>query len=301
MATDLTSPLSATAETNVAITLTPPVARRSRPYVRHWRLMLAATVLVLIVLSAIFAPWLAPVDPDAMDLAAALQAPSHLHWFGTDPLGRDVLSRTLFGARMSLFIAFCAVFLAGVAGAAIGILSAYFGGWIDGMVMRAADIQYALPPVILAMVLIGIIGPNTSNVIIVITLTNWARFARVLRAEALSLSQRDFVLLARLAGASPWRIALRHLLPGVRDTFLVLLTLDIGLIIILESALSFLGLGVQPPTPSWGSMISDGRAYLENAWWISVMPGLMLMLTVLAANQLGDAFRELRYSAREVE
>ena len=261
-------------------------------WTRHWQFHLSVAVLAIVIVSAALAPWLTAYDPNGIDLSSALQAPSLAHWFGTDQLGRDVLSRTMFGARLSLFIAFCAVFLAGCGGTLIGILSAYFGGWIDSVTMRLADIQYSLPPVILAMVVIGVIGPNTANVIIVVTIANWARFARVIRAEALSIKHRDYVLLARLAGASPLRVALRHILPNVRNTFLVLLTLDIGLIIILEAALSFLGLGVQPPDPSWGTMISDGRGQLEHAWWTSVMPGIVMMLTVLAANLAGDHLRD---------
>jgi len=252
----------------------------------------AGAILVLVAGAALLAPAVAPFDPNGMDLAGALQPPSGEHWFGTDQLGRDVFSRAVYGGRLSLFIAVCAVAVAGMGGAVLGVLAGYRGGWIDDVIMRLGDIQYALPPVILAMVLVGVVGPSTTNIIAVIVLANWARFARVIRAEALTLKHRDFVLLARLSGASPGWVVLRHILPNVRSTLLVLLTLDIGLIIILEATLSFLGLGIQPPDPSWGGMIADGRGYLERAWWTSVAPGGVLLLTVLAANALGDGLRE---------
>jgi len=258
---------------------------------RRARLILALFILTIVLGGALLAPWVAPFDPNAMDLGNSLQPPSAEHWFGTDQLGRDVFSRAIVGGQLSLMIALAVVVLAGTAGTLLGIVAGYRGGWIDGIIMRVADIQYALPPVILAMVMVGAVGPSTTNIVAVITLANWARFARVIRAEALSLRHRDFVLLARLAGASHLRIVLVHILPNVRNTLLVLLTLDIGLIIILEATLSFLGLGIQPPDPSWGSMIADGRGYLERAWWTSILPGCVLMLTVLAVNLLGDSLR----------
>lgn len=258
---------------------------------RQRQLACAVAVFAVIVLGTVFAPWLSAYDPNAIDLSATSQAPSLDHWFGTDQMGRDVLSRTLHGGRISLLIAFCAVVLAGFFGAIAGTLSAYVGGWFDNVVMRIVDAQYALPPVFLAMVVIGVLGPSTLNIIAVVTLANWVRFARIIRAEALSLRERDYVLIARLAGASPLYVAIRHLLPNVRDTFIVLLTLDIGLIVFMEAALSFLGLGVQPPDPSWGGMIAEGRSFLEMAWWTSILPGTVLMATVLSTNLIGEWFQ----------
>ena len=252
----------------------------------------AAAVLAVIVAAAVFAPWILPQDPNAIDLAATFQPPGAAHWFGTDQMGRDVLTRTLFGGRISLLIAFCAVILAGFFGAIAGILSAYIGGWFDTVVMRIVDAQYALPPVFLAMVVVGVLGPSTFNIIAVVTLANWVRFARIIRGEALSLRERDYVLVARMAGASPLYVALRHLLPNVRNTFVVLLTLDVGLIVFMEAALSFLGLGIQPPDPSWGGMIAEGRSYLESAWWTSILPGAVLMATVLCTNLIGESFQD---------
>lgn len=282
-----------TVELGITTAIRPP----RRPF-EFWRVARSAYVLqaiaiiVLVAGAAVFAPLIIPYDPNAIDLGNGLRPPSAAHWFGTDQLGRDVLSRVILGGRISLFIAACAVLLAGLGGALLGLVAGYRGGWIDEVTMRLAEIQYALPPVILAMVLVGVIGPSTTNIIIVVSLANWARFARVIRAEALSLRHRDFVLLARIAGASTWWIVLRHILPNARATLIVLLTLDVGLIIILEATLSFLGFGIQPPDPSWGTMIADGRGYLEQAWWISLSPGAVLLLTVLAFNVLGDALGE---------
>lgn len=246
---------------------------------------------VLIVAASALAPWLTRIDPNAIDLSSTFHAPGLHHWFGTDQMGRDVFTRTLYGGRISLLIAFCAVLLAGFFGALAGLLSAYIGGRFDATLMRLVDAQYALPPVFLAMLIVGICGPSMTNIIVVVTLANWGRFARIIRAEALSLRERDFILLARLAGASPLHVALHHLLPNVRNTFVVLLTLDIGLVIFMEAALSFVGLGVQPPDPSWGGMIADGRNYLDTAWWLSALPGLVLIATVLCGNRIGESLQ----------
>lgn len=267
------------------------LARSTRRLART-QLGVALAVFAVILAAALFAPWLAPFDPTAISLGETFLAPSATHWFGTDQLGRDILSRAIHGASISLFIAGCAVLLAGGIGTLLGILGGYFGGVADAVVMRLADIQLAFPAVILALVLAGAIGVNIGNLILVLTLANWARFARVTRGEVLSLKARDFVLLARLAGASRLWIMLRHIAPNIVGTFVVLATLDVGSVIVLESTLSFLGLGIQPPTPSWGAMIAEGRGFLSSAWWVCVLPGVVLIATVLAANLLGDALRD---------
>lgn len=265
---------------------------RSRRLLARLQLGLAFAVFGAVLVAALFAPWVAPFDPVAISLSDTFQAPSATHWFGTDQLGRDILSRAIAGARVSLLVAACAVLLAGVLGTALGLAGGYLGGAVDALVMRLADMQLAFPAVILALVLSGAIGVNLFNLILVLTLANWARFARVVRGEVLSLKSRDFVLLARLAGASPLWIMLRHIAPNIVGTFVVLATLDVGSVIILEATLSFLGLGIQPPTPSWGSMIAEGRGFLSSAWWVCVAPGAVLIVTVLAANLLGDALRD---------
>ena len=265
--------------------------RRRSPWLPASQWLCGAIVLLLIAM-ALFPSVFAPYDPNAISLTATLKPPTAAHWFGTDQLGRDLLSRVVWGSRISLFVAFCAVLLAGVGGGLFGVAAGYLGGGVDALAMRLADIQLALPAVILALVLVGAIGFSMFNLIVVLSLANWARFARVTRAEALGLKQRDFVLLARLSGASTLRIVATHIVPNVANTFIVLATLDIGVIVVLEATLSFLGLGVQPPTASWGTMIADGRGYLETAWWICGAPGIVLMIAVLSANLLGDALRD---------
>jgi peptide/nickel transport system permease protein len=267
-------------------------ARSGLRHARRLQLALAVPIALMLIVMAIAPGWLATHDPEIIALDSILQAPSSQHWFGTDQLGRDLFSRVVFGARISLFVAFCAVALAGILGGLLGIAAGYLGGIFDSIAMRLADIQLALPAIILALVLAGVIGFSLGNLILVLSLANWARFSRVTRAEALSLRSRDFVLLARVAGASRLRVMVAHIMPNVMNTFIVLATLDVGIIIILEATLSFLGLGVQPPTPSWGGMISDGRNYLEEAWWICGIPGLALIATVSSANLLGDALRD---------
>lgn len=267
-------------------------AERSARWLGALQVWVAIGLLTIVFGSALFAAWVAPFDPNEIALDNSLAAPSAAHWFGTDQLGRDVLSRVIWGGQVSLFIAACAVALAGAFGTLVGLVAGYMGGVVDRAVMWIADVQFSLPAVILALVLVGAVGPSFTNIIIVLSLANWARFARVIRSEALSLRSRDFVMLAKLGGASPLRIVAHHILPNVLGTFIVLATLDVGLIIILEATLSFLGLGVQPPDPSWGTMIADGRGYLERAWWISIFPGLALMATVLSGNLLGDTLRD---------
>ena len=273
-------------------TLATSALERSPRWLASLQVWVAIILLAIVFGSALFAVFVAPYDPNEIGLDKALQAPSVQHWFGTDQLGRDVLSRVIWGGQVSLLIAACAVALAGAFGTLLGLVAGYLGGAVDRAVMWIADVQFSLPAVILALVLVGAAGPSFTNIVIVLSLANWARFARVIRSEALSLKSRDFVLLAKLGGASPVRIIAYHILPNVLGTFIVLATLDVGLIIILEATLSFLGLGVQPPDPSWGTMIADGRGYLERAWWISVFPGLALMATVLSGNLLGDALRD---------
>lgn len=275
----------------------PPIPRtevpqRSRRVWQRSQVSLAFVWLVLVIAVAVLASLIAPYEPNAINLRSALKPPSWAHHFGTDRLGRDVLSRTMYGLQISLFIAFCAVMVSGAVGSLLGLVSGYYRGWVDTVIMRLADLQFALPAVVLSMVLVGVIGPGVLNLVVALSLYKWARFARIIRAESLSLREREFILLARLAGATDLRIILRHLLPNVINTFLVLLTLDFGILIILEATLSFLGLGVQPPHPALGSLIADGRGQIGNAWWITIMPGLVLMATVLSINLLGDALRD---------
>lgn len=273
----------------IAVPAAPRRSRRLAARVQKWTAIVAVLVIGV---CALLAPLIVPFDPVAISLADTFQPPSAAHWMGTDPLGRDILSRVIAGARVSLTVALIVVGLAGLIGTTLGVVAGYLGGTADAVIMRLTDMQLAFPAVILALVLAGVIGVDMTNLVIVLTLANWARFARVTRGEVLSLKSREYVLLARLAGAGTGWILRRHIVPNVLGTLIVLATLDLGSVIVLEATLSFLGLGVQPPLASWGSMVAEGRSHLSNAWWICVLPGAVLIVTVLAANQLGDVLRE---------
>ena len=259
-----------------------------------------APVLILVgfALVAVFANMLAPHDPEVGKLAVRFRPPS---WqaggtteflLGTDHLGRDVLSRLIFGARVSIVVGFTAVIVAGAIGTALGILSGYLGGWVDQVIMRITDTWLALPALTFAIFLAAIVGPSEMNIVIILGAVYWTRYARVIRGEVLSLKERDFVRLAIVAGLSKWKIMARHILPNVINTAIVLGTLMLGVVIVTEAALSFLGVGVPPPKPAWGLMLADGkRGLMVGYWWLTVLPGTCIMLMVLSANLLGDWLR----------
>ncbi len=211
---------------------------------------------------------------------------------GTDPLGRDILTRIIYGARVSIIIAGAALAVGGGFGTLVGLVSGYYGGKIDIILMRFADITLAFPLILFAILLVMVLGPSMMNVIIAISLVLWARYARVIRGEVLGLMQRDFIARARVSGASDWRIMMRHLLPNVMPTLIVLLTLQVGWVIIVEASLSFLGAGIPPPTPAWGGMLAEGKEYVSTAWWVTTAPGVAIMLVVMAFNLCGDWMRE---------
>jgi len=259
--------------------------------------VIPGVILLAVLLAAVFAPWLAPHDQDVFDLAASLKPPAWMadgsidHLLGTDNMGRDIWSRIIFGARISLLVGFLAVGLAGTVGTILGLLAAYFEGWIDALIMRLVDIQMSVPSILLALILSAAIGPGLTTVILVIMIVYWTYYARLVRSEVLSVKTRDFVALARIVGCRDGRILFRHILPNVINSIVVLATVQLGTVIIFEATLSFLGLGVQPPTPAWGSMLADGRTYISTAWWLSVFPGIAIMLTVLSMNLFGDWLR----------
>jgi peptide/nickel transport system permease protein len=256
-------------------------------------LTLAAAVLLgLLALAALAAPWAAPHDPFEVDLAAALLPPSADHWLGTDALGRDVLSRLIFGARISLVIGFIAVGVAVLIGVLVGAIAGFAGGWVDGATMRGVDIMLAFPDIFLLLTVIALLGPSIYVIMAVIGLTSWMGVARLVRAEVLSLKEREFVLASRALGASTWRLLARHLVPNALGPVLVAATLGVGGAILTESALSFLGLGVQPPTPSWGNILNEGRVALGVAWWLIVPPGLAILVTVLSFYIVGEGLRD---------
>ena len=260
--------------------------------------VIGLAIILLLVLMAIFAQQIAPYDPTAGSLLERLKPPvwqdggSAAHLLGTDVLGRDTLSRLIYGARTSLAVAVIAILVAGTFGSALGIAAGYLGGWVDVIVMRMADLAFSFPTILLAMVLAVIFGASFANIVLVISLVLWAEYARMARGESLKIKSMDFVALARVAGISKTTIMLRHILPNVANSLIVLGTLQVGVVIILESSLSFLGVGMPPPTPDWGAMISEGRSYVVTAWWLSLVPGVAILLTVLAFNLLGDALTE---------
>jgi peptide/nickel transport system permease protein len=255
-------------------------------------------ILVTLALVAIFADLIAPHNPEIGSLSQRFRPPawsaggSTEHLLGTDHIGRDVLSRLIFGARVSMVVGFTAVFFAGIVGTALGILSGYLGGWVDQVIMRITDSWLALPALTFAIFLAAIVGPSETNIIIILGSVYWTRYARVIRGEVLSLKERDFVRLAIVAGCSKWKIMRRHLLPNVLNTAIVLATLMLGVVIVSEAALSFLGVGVPPPKPAWGLMLADGKkGLMAGYWWLTVFPGLCIVFMVLAANLLGDWLR----------
>jgi len=255
-------------------------------------------ILVVLVFTALFAEFIAPHNPEVGSLSQRFKPPAWVaggsaeHWLGTDHIGRDVLSRLIFGTRVSMIVGFTAVIFAGVIGTALGILSGFFGGWVDQVIMRITDAWMALPALTFAIFLAAIVGPSEWNIVIILGAVYWTRYARVIRGEVLSLKERDFVRLAIVAGCSRWKIMRKHLLPNVLNSAIVLGTLMLGVVIVTEAALSFLGVGVPPPKPAWGLMLADGKkGLMAGYWWLTVFPGVCIVLMVLSANLLGDWLR----------
>jgi peptide/nickel transport system permease protein len=241
---------------------------------------------------SLFAPWLAPYDPNSINLKEVLMPPSPGHLLGTDTLGRDVLSRIIFGSRVSLKVGFVAVGLATLIGLLVGALAGYYGGWVDQGLMRLVDLMLCFPAFFLILAVIAVLEPSIWNIMAVIGLTSWMGVARLVRAEFLSLREREFVTAARALGAGDARLITRHMLPNALAPVMVSATLGVAGAILTESALSFLGLGVQPPTPSWGNILTAGKDNIEIAWWLSVFPGLAILITVMSYNLLGEGIRE---------
>jgi peptide/nickel transport system permease protein len=290
---DTAPPPAVSAET-AEITATRSRRRAGIP----WRLLVPALPVLLAVLAAVLAPWLSPQSPTTGELAARLRPPfwqeggSLQRVLGSDLLGRDVLSRLLWGARISLLIAIAATVLGAAVGSLIGLLAGYYRGPLDGTVTKLIDVQLAFPFVLFAISVIAVAGPSVMVLVVVLAIGSWVGHARIVRGLVLSLREREYVQAARALGAAGPRIVGRHLLPNVLSVILIIATFDVGRIIILESTLSFLGLGVQPPTPSWGSDLRDAAVYIRRAWWTATFPGLAIMLVVLGVNLLGDALRD---------
>ncbi|HKZ16568.1 MAG TPA: oligopeptide ABC transporter permease [Geobacteraceae bacterium] len=249
-------------------------------------------IVVVLFLMSFLAPYITPYDPSTIDAYHVLMPPTAQHWMGTDELGRDVFTRVIYGARISLKVGFVAVGIAVVIGTMIGLIAGYYGRWLDALLMRLVDIMLCFPTFFLILAVIAMLEPSIWYIMLVIGVTGWMGVARLVRAEVLSIRERDFILAARAIGASDLRIILRHILPNAMGPVLVAATLGVAGAILTESALSFLGIGVQPPTPSWGNILTSGKDYIGFAWWLSLYPGLAILVTVLAYNLLGEGIRD---------
>ncbi len=265
--------------------------RGARPWPRD--VLLGGILVGVFVLAALFAPWLAPCDPAAQRLEQRLEGPSAAHPLGLDELGRDILSRLLHGARVSLLVGLAVVALAGLFGGAAGALAGWAGGAVDAALMRLADVVLAFPGILLAIALVGVLGPALRHLVLALVAIGWVGYARLLRAQVLAWREREFVLAGRALGLPGWRLLVRHLLPNVLPPFLVQLSLGMAGAILAEASLSFLGLGIQPPTPSWGAMINAGRGHLLDAPHLTLVPGLAILMVVLGLSFLGDGLVEL--------
>ena len=279
------------------LTVEEPIVRRRTVPLFVWA---SATFLLVVVLAAAAAPLVSPFDPIRQSLRERLKAPAlfaeegrQRHLLGTDQLGRDILSRVIYGSRVSLAVGFAAVIIGGAIGGILGLISGYAGGVVDEIIMLVVDAQLAFPFILLAIGIIAVLGPSFGNLIIIVGLSGWVTYARLVRAQVLTIKEREFVIAIRGLGGSTWRILVSHIVPNTLAPFLVVTTLELARTILLESTLSFLGLGIQPPTPSWGGMLNEGRGYLDSAWWISAFPGLVLMLTALVVSRVGDWLRDV--------
>jgi peptide/nickel transport system permease protein len=255
--------------------------------------MVGLGIVVALVLMALLAPLIATHHPFAQDLASRLQPPSAAHWFGTDQYGRDIWSRVVHGSRLTLYIVLLVALTAPVAGLAIGTISGYLGGWTDIVLMRITDVFLAFPKLILALAFVSALGPGIENAVIAIAITSWPPYARIARAETMTIRNSDFISAVRLQGASPARIIAGHVVPLCTSSLIVRVTLDMAGIILTAAGLGFLGLGAQPPLPEWGAMISTGRQYLLDQWWVATLPGLAIFIVSLGFNLLGDGLRDV--------
>jgi len=256
-------------------------------------MLVGLALLVIFTFLALFAPILSPVDPIKQNISASLTAPGSDFLLGTDKLGRDILSRILYGARISLFVGLAVVAGAGTFGALVGVIAGYRRGWADEVLMRVTDIFFAFPSLILAMAIAGALGPSLRNALIAVAVVSWPVYARLIRGQVLVLREQEFIQAARAIGAPSLRIVLRHLLPNTLAPFLVQASFDMGAVILSVAGLSFIGFGAQPPTPEWGVMISEGRNYITTQWWLTAVPAVAILLLVAAFNLIGDGLRDL--------
>lgn len=263
-----------------------------RRFVRHRLAVAGASVLFVIVVLVVAAPWISPYDPASQDWSNRLQPPGGRHLFGTDQFGRDVFTRVLYGGRTSLVSGLLPVLFGGIGGTLLGLVAGFAGRWVDGIVMRAMDVLLALPSLFLALAVVGTLGPGWFNAVVAVSVVAVPAYARIVRSQVLALRQEVFVEAARAIGASPWRIMFRHVLPNTISPVLVQSTLSFGFAILSMAGLSFLGLGIQPPHTDWGDMLAVSRQFLPGAYWLGLFPGLFIMLVVLAVNLMGDGLRD---------
>ncbi|MCI8210457.1 D-ala-D-ala transporter subunit [Pseudomonas sp. S25] len=293
MTTSQATPMAAAVPASSMAALTGSAARMMRFLLRNPMTLAGLLVIAVLMIVALFAPWIASHDPLQQDLARALQAPGAAHWFGTDEYGRDVFSRLVYGSRVTLYIVLLVTVIVGPIGLLIGTVSGYFGGWVDSLFMRITDIFISFPSLVLALAFIAALGPGLEHAVIAIALTAWPPIARLARAETLSLRNADFVVAVKLQGGSPLRIIGRHIIPMCLSSVIIRLTMNMASIILTAAALGFLGLGAQAPLPEWGAMISSGRRYMLESWWLVAAPGATIMLVSLAFNLLGDGLRDV--------
>jgi len=294
-------------ETNVLVTEPDNRSSRTIAGIRSiWQQLIisktgfiGAVLVLVVVLIAIAAPLLTSHDPSAVNPLNRLKPPAWLeggkaeYWLGTDNLGRDMWSRIVYGARVSLIVGMGAVIVSGIIGAVLGLISGFYGKWLDAIIMRVGDAFMAIPTILFMLVVMAIVGPGMTTLIFVIGVTNWVPFTRVVRSEVLSMKERDFVFAARSIGAKNGRLIIKHILPNVMSSFIVICGMNVGTTIIMEASLSFLGLGIKPPDVSWGGMLSDGRQYVATSWWVATFPGLAITFTVLGVIFLGDWLRDV--------
>lgn len=269
-----------------------PAFKALKRFRRNGLAVFGAVVLILFILLALLAPWVTQFSPRTVTYTAITNAPSWTHWFGTDDLGRDVFSRVVYGARVSLGIGFFSILIASLIGTAVGIVSGYLGGWVDEIIMRIVDAMLALPFLVLAIVVSAVLGASLQNTILAISIVSLPGFARIARGEAIAVKEREYIQAATALGSKTQRIVLQHVLPNISGPLIVQATLATAQAILTESSLSFLGLGVQPPTPAWGSMLNTAKGYLGIAPWMAIFPGIAIFLVVLALSLLGDGLRE---------
>ncbi|PHN33614.1 ABC transporter permease [Pseudomonas sp. ICMP 561] len=293
MTTSQATSMAAAVPASSLAALTGSAARIMRFLLRNPMTLAGLIVISVLMIVALFAPWIASHDPLQQDLTRALQAPGAVHWFGTDEYGRDVFSRLVHGSRITLYIVLLVTVIVGPIGLLIGTVSGYFGGWVDSLFMRITDIFISFPSLVLALAFIAALGPGLEHAVIAIALTAWPPIARLARAETLSLRNADFVVAVKLQGGSPLRIIGRHIIPMCLSSVIIRLTMNMASIILTAAALGFLGLGAQAPLPEWGAMISSGRRYMLESWWLVAAPGATIMLVSLAFNLLGDGLRDV--------